>query len=107
MPRSAETSGGVGTRPAWSIQVGAYAEAEQAQRAIQQARKLAPVLLQSAASDVQRVGGAGRDASRIRARLTGLGAATAREACEVLRARRLPCMVVAPAPQPRSLAAAP
>lgn len=106
-PRSAAAPGAIGTRSGWSIQVGAYAEAEQAQRAIQQARKIAPVLLQHAASDIQKIGGAGRDAARIRARLTGLDAATARDVCAFLRERRLPCMPVAPGASPRSLAAAP
>jgi hypothetical protein len=87
--------------------VGAYSEVELAQRAIQQARKLAPTPLQAAATEIQRVGGTGRDANRLRARLTGLGAKAARDACEVLRERGLPCLVVPPGPGVPALAAAP
>ncbi|MFO0294486.1 MAG: D-alanyl-D-alanine carboxypeptidase family protein [Rhodospirillales bacterium] len=94
-------------RPGWAIQVGAYSEVELAQRAIQQARKLAPTPLQAAATEIQRVGGTGRDANRLRARLTGLGAKAARDACEVLRERGLPCLVVPPGPGVPALAAAP
>lgn len=98
---------GAPPRPGWAIQVGAYSDIELAHRAIQQARKLAPTPLQSAATDIQRVGGNGRDANRLRARLTGLGAKAARDTCEVLRERGLPCLVVPPAPGTPALAAAP
>lgn len=97
---------GTPLQPSWAIQVGAYSDIELAQRAIQQARKLAPTPLQSAASDIQRVGGNGRDANRVRARLTGLGAKAARETCDVLRERGLPCLVVPPAPGTPPIAAA-
>jgi D-alanyl-D-alanine carboxypeptidase len=95
-----------GARPGWAIQVGAYADADHAQRAIQQARKLAPNILQGAGAEISRIGGAGRDANRLRARLTGLGSKAAKDACEALRQGRLPCLVVAPGAAPRALAAA-
>ena len=102
----APANGSAAPRPGWSIQVGAYAELDQAHRAIQQARKLAPTPLHASATDIQKVGGSGRDASKLRARLTGLNAKAAKEACEVLRARRLPCLVVAPPAGAGTLAAA-
>jgi D-alanyl-D-alanine carboxypeptidase len=83
-------------RSGWSIQVGAYAEFDQAQRAIQQARKLAPTPLQTSAADIQKIGGKGRDANLLRARLTGLTSKAAREACEALKSRRQACLVVGP-----------
>jgi hypothetical protein len=83
-------------RSGWSIQVGAYAELDQAQRAIQQARKLAPTPLQASATDIQKIGGKGRDANLLRARLTGLTSKAAREACEALKSRRQACLVVGP-----------
>jgi hypothetical protein len=83
-------------RSGWSIQVGAYAELDQAQRAIQQARKLAPTPLQASAVDIQKIGGKGRDANLLRARLTGLTSKAARDACEALKSRRQVCLVVGP-----------
>ena len=100
-------AGATAPRPGWSIQVGAYSELDQAHKAIQQARKLAPTPLQASAIDIQKVGGKGRDASKLRARLTGLTSRTAKEACEALRTRRLPCLVVAPTAGAQTLAAAP
>jgi D-alanyl-D-alanine carboxypeptidase len=86
----------VSPRSGWSIQVGAYAELDQAQRAIQQARKLAPTPLHASAADIQKIGGKGRDANLLRARLTGLTSKAAREACEALKSRRQACLVVGP-----------
>ncbi|MBL8697726.1 MAG: D-alanyl-D-alanine carboxypeptidase [Alphaproteobacteria bacterium] len=83
-------------RPGWSIQVGAFADVAQARRAAVQAKRNAPAALRSAAIDVQRVGGTGRDASLLRARLSGLSPQGARDACRVLQQRRQGCFAVPP-----------
>lgn len=86
------------SRPGWSIQVGAYADLAQARRAAAQAKRNAPTALRTAAIDVQRVGGHGRDASLLRARLSGLSPQAARDACRVLQQRRQACFTVPPGP---------
>jgi D-alanyl-D-alanine carboxypeptidase len=92
-------------RPGWAVQVGAYNETGQARRAAEQARKLAPAALRSAAIDVQKVGGTGRDANLLRARLSGLSAGDAREACRILQRSGRGCFTIAPSSS-QSLAAA-
>lgn len=84
-------------RPGWAIQVGAFADVGQARRAAEKAKRLAPMALRSAAIDVQRVGGNGRDAGLLRARLAGLAPQSARDACRILQQRRQNCFTVAPA----------
>ncbi len=84
-------------RPGWSIQVGAFADVGQARRAAEAAKRLAPTALRSAAIDVQRVGGSGKDADLLRARLSGLEPNSARDACRILLQRRQGCFPVAPA----------
>lgn len=84
------------TRPGWSIQVGAFADLAQARRAAEQAKRTAPATLRAAAIDVQRVGGTGRDAGLLRARLNGLSPQAARDACKVLQQRRQGCFAVPP-----------
>jgi D-alanyl-D-alanine carboxypeptidase len=83
-------------RPGWAVQVGAYNDTDQARRAAEQARKLAPTALRTAAIDVQKVGGSGRDANLLRARLSGLSAGEAREACRILQRSRRACFTIAP-----------
>ena len=84
-------------RPGWSIQVGAFADVRQARRAAEAAKRLAPTALRGAAIEVQRVGGRGRDADLLRARLSGLEPRSARDACRILQQRRQHCFPVAPA----------
>ncbi|MBM3525058.1 MAG: D-alanyl-D-alanine carboxypeptidase, partial [Alphaproteobacteria bacterium] len=93
-------------RPGWAIQVGAYANVAQARRAAEQAKRAAPATLRLAAIDVQRVGGSGRDATLLRARLGGLSPQAARDACRVLQQRRQGCFAVPPSASSPSLAAA-
>lgn len=93
-------------RPGWAIQVGAYANVALARRAAEQAKRAAPAALRLAAIDVQRIGGAGRDATLLRARLSGLSPQAARDACRVLHQRRHGCFAVPPSPGSQSLAAA-
>lgn len=96
----------IATRPGWAVQVGAFNDAGQAHRAAEQARKLAPAALRTAAIDVQKVGGSGRDANLLRARLSGISSAEARDACRALQRHRKACFTVAPSSN-QAVAAAP
>ena len=104
-PASAAPTQRVAIRPGWAIQVGAFNETGLARRAAEQARKLAPVALRAAAIDVQKVGGSGRDANLLRARLSGISSEEAREACRILQRNRVGCFTIAPSPG-QALAAA-
>ncbi|MFM8678634.1 MAG: D-alanyl-D-alanine carboxypeptidase family protein [Alphaproteobacteria bacterium] len=94
-------------RPGWSIQVGAYGDVGQARRAAEHAARSAPTPLRHAAVDVQRVGGSGKDANLLRARLTGLSPKSAKDACRVLKRQGQTCLVVPPGPGSPSIAEAP
>jgi len=83
-------------RPGWAVQVGAYADVVQARRAAEHAMRSAPTPLRHAAVDVQRVGGPGKDANLLRARLTGLSPKAAKDACRVLKRQGQTCLVVQP-----------
>jgi D-alanyl-D-alanine carboxypeptidase len=93
-------------RPGWAVQVGAFNEVGQARRAAENARRLAPAALRSAAIDVQKVGGTGRDANLLRARLSGLPPDAARDACRILQRHRQACFTVGPSGVAQSVAAA-
>ena len=86
-------TGAVAAR-AWSIQVGAYLRQGPARRAASRARQGAPSLLAPTRTVITIATARGR--SLFRARLTGLSRGQARQACVLLKARKLACMAVSP-----------
>lgn len=81
----------------WSIQVGAFRTVGPARNAVEQARLAAPELLagaQAATPDVETPNG-----RFVRARLVGLSAEMALEACRLVERRGQRCFAVAPAAQ--------
>jgi D-alanyl-D-alanine carboxypeptidase len=105
--RPPEREAAAAVRPGWSVQVGAYADVAQARRAAEHASRSAPTPLRHAAVDVQRVGGTGKDANLLRARLTGLSPKAAKDACRVLKRQGQTCLVVPPGAAAPSVAEAP
>jgi len=105
--RPPEREAAAAVRPGWSVQVGAYADVAQARRAAEHASRSAPTPLRHAAVDVQRVGGTGKDANLLRARLTGLSPKAAKDACRVLKRQGQTCIVVPPGAAAPSVAEAP
>ena len=85
---------GVAPARAWSIQVGAYLHQGPARRAASRARQVAPSLLAPARTVITIATVRGRPL--FRARLTGLSRGQARQACGLLKARKLDCMAVSP-----------
>ena len=73
----------------WGVQVGAFADAAQARRAAEQAKRLAPTPLAPGAIDL--AAGFGKHAL-VRARLVGLSAEQARDACRALKQKKHGCI---------------
>jgi len=76
----------------WGIQVGAYATAESASRALVQTERLLPDAFAGAVALIVEVQNAG--APLYRARYVGVDRLTATQACMTLDARRQPCAVI-------------
>ncbi|MBE7209736.1 MAG: SPOR domain-containing protein [Gluconacetobacter diazotrophicus] len=79
----------------WAIQVGAFNSVDQARFATTMARQADYPVLGGSQSVVQPTAPFGH-AVLYRARLAGLARGDAGDACQVLRAHDIPCMVVAP-----------
>ena len=80
----------------WAIQVGAFRNRKSAERQADKAAATLPDLLDDA--EVSVVAGRQRGSTTYRARLLGLDESGARDACRALKARKLSCVVVPPAP---------
>lgn len=80
----------------WSVQVGAYRSAKTAERKILQAAGISPELLSRGTVSIESVTRS-NGTKLYRARLTGLGETTAREACSQLQARAMNCLLLPPA----------
>jgi D-alanyl-D-alanine carboxypeptidase len=86
-----EASASAGAHEYWGIQVGAFADREQAERAVAQAYQLAQNALQGSKVSVI---GAGVSGSTIhRARLENLSEGQAKEACKALISNNAPCFI--------------
>jgi hypothetical protein len=79
----------------WAIQVGAYATLPGAQSAAERARAALPDLLRMANVELPPTAPLGSQVA-FRARLTGLPAQVARDACTKLSGHGMPCMTVPP-----------
>jgi D-alanyl-D-alanine carboxypeptidase len=86
----------------WAIQVGAFNQRAQARKAAEDAARVAGNA--TAAAEIQILGPESRQRSAAthRARLTNLTQAQARQACRVLDARDMDCMIVGPAADKRT-----
>ena len=79
----------------WAIQVGAFNRIEGAKKAAESAAELAPVQLTEAGIEISSLRNHKRSAVH-RARLMGLTAAQAREACHILVKKDRDCLVLSP-----------
>ena len=79
----------------WSVQVGAYRNIETAERKILQAAGISPQLLSRGTISIESVTKA-NGLKLYRARLIGLAEGTARQACSLLRARAMNCLLLPP-----------
>lgn len=82
-----------GAERGWAIQVGAFNRVDAARRAAAEAAKLAPTLLSSASVEIS---AQGKRHGTHRARLTGLTAGQARQACQILIQKDRDCMMLSP-----------
>jgi hypothetical protein len=79
----------------WAIQVGAFANLHMAQTAAETARSAAPDLLRTAKIELPPTAPLGTQIA-FRARLFGLSASAASDACARLTRRGTPCLTVPP-----------
>ena len=93
-PEPAATAAGLAG--GWGIQVGAFRSRKSAERQADKAAAKLPDLLDD--TEVSVVASRQRGSTTYRARLLGLDENDARGACRALKARRMPCVVVPPAP---------
>lgn len=87
---------GAGAAGGWGIQVGAFRNRKAAELQADKAAAAVPDLLNDA--EVSVVASRQRGSTTYRSRLLGLDESGARDACRALKARKLPCVVVPPAP---------
>lgn len=84
----------------WAVQVGAFNRIDAARRAAENAAKLASGPLGDAGIEISTLE---RKKNAVhRARLVGLSESSAKEACRILEARKLDCLLMAPTAEARS-----
>ena len=80
--------------PGWGIQIGAFSVRESAERAAEQALKLAPTPLKDGTASVAPQ--VSRQKTIYRARFVGLSQREAAEACKTLKRKKLGCLMLSP-----------
>jgi D-alanyl-D-alanine carboxypeptidase len=85
------------TRESWAVQVGAFSHWNVAHNQAQKAAKSIPAL--AAVREIEIVPGVHGGKKIYKSQLTGFNATSAQSACAAIKARHLPCVVVAPSPR--------